>query len=83
LPFHRKNVYFHFIMHNVLFLVNKFEGVTQESWLEMIDAVDMGHPSQDAVASVVSALFRDAAKASGDPGNMPDPWPYDPDWFNR
>ena len=52
-----------------------------EEWLEMMDHVDLAHPSQDAVAAVVSSLYRIVTK--NQIPDLPDPWPYDPDWFNR
>lgn len=47
----------------------------------MMDRVELSHYSQDAVASVTSQLYHEGFVAE-DP-ELPDPWPYDPEWLNR
>ena len=47
----------------------------------MMDRVELSHYSQDAVASVTSQLYHEGL-VSEDP-ELPDPWPYDPEWLNR
>ena len=47
----------------------------------MMDRVELSHYSQDAVASVTTQLYRDGL-VQADP-ELPDPWPYDPEWLNR
>ena len=46
-----------------------------------MDRVELSHYSQDAVASVTSQLYHEGS-VSEDP-ELPDPWPYDPEWLNR
>lgn len=61
--------------------IPNFESVTPEEWLTMMDRVELSHYSQDAVASVTSQLYHEGFVAE-DP-ELPDPWPYDPEWLNR